>query len=145
MPEGEKVRNCINAALDWFQQHDLRPVKIEEAQYSRLHKICGRADWIGYVDGTFSVLDYKSTRQLWPEISLQMSAYASLHGEEFGQLPATRWGLRLDKESGAFEAKQYKAEDFAIDWDTFLCCFKIYDRMKTLRRKPKKEDYLFGL
>jgi hypothetical protein len=148
MPEHEKEKNCINAALDWFQEHNLKPVKVEEAQYSRLHKICGRPDWIGYVDGTFSVLDYKSTKFLYPEVCLQETAYAMMHAEEFGELPATRYGLRLDKETGEFEARKYKPETYELDKETFLSVFRIYDRMKHLRRKEKPEpkpDFLEGL
>ena len=64
-----------------------------------------------------------------------------------GELPATRYGLRLDKESGAFEARCYLPETFELDWNTFQACFTIYDRLKHLRRKPKadkeeSEDWL---
>ena len=79
MPEEEKELNCINAALNWFQEHDLKPVRIEQAQYSRLHKFCGRPDFIGHIDGSLSVLDYKSTRSIYPELALQctdLRAYA---------------------------------------------------------------------
>lgn len=142
----ERVRKCFDAAVSWFKEHDLRPVKIENAQYSRLLKICGRPDFIGYVDGTFSVLDYKSTKSLYPEVALQMTAYAMMHQEEFGELPATRYGLRLDKETGEFEARCYKPETFELDSETFNAVFKIYDRMKHLRRKPKPEkDFLEDL
>jgi hypothetical protein len=145
LPLDDKVENCIYASFDWFKEHDLRPIRVEEFQYSRKLKICGRPDWIGYVDGTLSVLDYKSTRQLWPELPLQMSAYAMMHNEEFGEQAYTRYGLRLDKESGQFEARKYSSETYEYDVETFKACFQIYDRLKTLRRKPKKEDYLAEL
>ena len=135
--------------MNWFQEHDLNPVRIEQAQYSRLHKFCGRPDFIGHIDGSLSVLDYKSTRSIYPELALQCTAYGLMHAEEFGELPATRWGLRLDKESGEFEARKYGAETFELDKETFQACFMIYDRLKHLRRKPKpeqkQEDFLAGL
>lgn len=143
----ETVAKCVHAALDWFSQHDLKPVKVEESQYSRIHKFCGRPDFIGRIDGQLSVLDYKSTKALYPEVCLQETGYAMMHAEEFGELPATRWALRLDKESGEFEARKYGPETFEIDSETFLAVFKIYDRLKHLRRKPKtdKSDFLEGL
>jgi hypothetical protein len=147
IPKDEKVQNCIEAATDWFVQHKIRPLKIEEAQYSRIHKFCGRPDFIGYIDDTLSVLDYKSTKFIYPEVALQMTAYGYMHEEEFGENPATRWALRLDKETGEFEARKYSPETFNLDWETFKACFLIYDRLKHLRRKPKpeKQDFLEGL
>ena len=68
-----------------------------------------------------------------------MTGYAEMHNEEFGQLPATRWGLRLDKETGEFETRKYGPETFELDKQTFLACFLIYDRLKHLRRKPKPQ------
>lgn len=145
VPEEERTRKCVTAALDWFQEHDLRPLVIEEPQYSRLHKFCGRPDWIGYIDGTLSTLDYKSTKAIYPELCLQLTAYSKMHEEMTGKMPATRYGLRLDKQTGEFEDKCYPPETLPEDWDTFLACFKIYDRLKHLRRKPKEdkqEDWL---
>lgn len=135
---------CIQAAMDWFSEHEVRPLRVEEAQYSRLLAICGRPDFIGHIDGQLSVLDYKSTKFIYPEVCLQMTAYAMMHQEEFGQLPATRWALRLDKETGEFEDRKFKPETFDLDQETFRACFLIYDRLKHLRRKEKK-DFLEGI
>ena len=147
MPEEERTQKCIGGALDFFKEHDMKPVRVEEAQYSRKLKICGRPDWIGYVDGEFSTLDYKSTKQLYPEVVLQETFYSDMHNEEFRELPEVRWGLRLDKETGAFEARRHGPETFEQDRETCLAVFKIYDRLKHLRRKPKKEkeDFLAEL
>lgn len=140
LPEEGKVRTCIEAALDWFQEHDMRPVLIETPVYSRLYKITGQPDFIGYIDGKFAVLDYKSTKSLYAELPLQCCAYAKLYEEEFGQAIGPRWGLRLDKENGSFEAREYPAETMPEDWDTYLAAFKLYDRLKFLRRVPKPSE-----
>jgi hypothetical protein len=144
MPGDPKVKNCVDAALDWFSQHKVVPIAVEVPLYSRLLKICGREDFIGLVDDEFSVLDYKSTKFLYPEVALQMCPYAKMYHEEHGRLPETRWGLRMDKLTGDFEDKRYPPATFDLDWDTFLATYKIYDRLKHLRRKEKK-DYLEGL
>jgi hypothetical protein len=146
LPEEGKIGNCVGAALDFFGKHKMVPLSVEEPQYSRALKICGRPDWIGWIDDEFSVMDYKSTKYLYPEVALQMCPYAKMHEEMHGQLPIVRWGIRLDKEDGTFEARRYVPEEFDLDWDSFKCCLTIYNRMKHLRRKPKKEkDFLEGL
>lgn len=139
LPEDEKVQNCVNAAFAWFKDHELKPVGIEEALYSRQHKFCGRADWIGYIDGQLSVLDFKSTKAIYPELALQCTAYGQAQFEMTGEKPETRWGLRLDKHDGSFEARKYPPDTFDADFDSFRCCLTIYERFKHLRRKEKPE------
>lgn len=147
-PTELKPKRCIENALDFFGQHKMVPVAVEVPLYSREHKICGRVDWIGYIDDELCVQDYKSSKALYPEVVLQETFYGMMYGEEFGQLPATRWALRIDKEKDEFEARRHGPETFELDKETSLACFKIYDRLKHLRRKPKpepKEDFLAEL
>ena len=147
MPEPGPINNCVTAVRDWISQHKVVPLAVESPHYSRQYKICGRSDFVGLVDNELSVLDYKSTKYIYPEIALQMSAYAGMYYEEGVDRPETRWGIRMDKLTGEFEDRRYPPETFEADWDTFLAVFKIYDRLKHLRRKPKpeKQDFLEGL
>ena len=146
LPEDPLVRNCTTAVQDWISQHKVVPISIEAPLYSRQYKICGRSDFIGLVDGELSVLDYKSSKFLYPEVALQMSPYAMMYYEEGTEKPETRWGIRMDKLTGEFEDKRYPPATFEADWNTFLAVFKIYDRLKHLRRKEKKsKDFLEGL
>lgn len=149
-PTDIKPKRCVENALDFFSMHKMEPVAIEAPLYSREHKICGRCDWIGYIDDEFATQDYKSTKSIYPEVALQMSGYAMMYEEEHKKLPNTCWALRLDKEGGDFEARRYPPEIYPLNKDSFLACFKIYDRLKHLRRKPKPEteekvDLLAGL
>jgi hypothetical protein len=144
MPKEERTVKCVNAALNWFDEHRIEPIAVEEPQYSRLHKICGRPDLIARVDGELAVVDYKSTKFLYPEVALQMCPYAKMHEEMHGQFPSVRWGLRLDKTTGDFEDRRYPPDEFDLDWDSFKCCLTLYERLKHLRRVEKK-DFLEGI
>lgn len=140
--EAGPIKNCIEAALDWVSQHHVEPVLIEHPLYTRKHQITGRPDFIGRVDGELCVLDYKSTKAIYPELALQMAAYATMYGEEYEDLPRTRWGLRMDKLTGEFEDRCYKPDTLDQDFNTFMAAFTIYDRLKHLRRKPKEDTWL---
>lgn len=133
------VQNCITAALDWVKQHEVTPVAIEQPLYSRIHRITGTADFFGNVDGSFSIIDYKSTKAIYPELCLQVTAYSSFYEEEHKKKVFNRYGLRMDKATGKFEDKKYPNESFDEDMNSFICAFKLYDRLKYLRRKPKKD------
>jgi hypothetical protein len=133
------VQNCITAVMGWIKEHEVKPILIEKPSYSRLHKITGTADFIGWIDGKLSVLDYKSTKQIWPEVALQTAPYAGMYQEEYRTAISNRYALRMDKTNGSFDSKVYPADTYELDMDTFLATFKIYDRLKHLRRKPKKD------
>ena len=144
LPEDGPVRNCVDAALSWIKEHDMKPILFERPFYSRLHGFTGKEDFAGLVDGELSIIDYKSGRAIYPETALQTAAYAKMYEEEFGTPVARRWALRLGKHDGKVEPKPYPAETLEADYETYLCVLKIYDRLKSLRRVPKK-DFLEGL
>lgn len=138
-PEGEPVRHCIDAAMKWIKEHDAKPYLVERPCYSRRYMITGTPDFIGLVDGEVTVLDYKSTKKIWPEVALQMAPYASMYLEEHGVEVKNRIAIRMDKVTGEFESRTYGKDTFDPDMDTFLSAFKLYDRMKHLSHKPKKD------
>lgn len=133
--EPGQVYNCITAVMAWVKLHEVKPLVIERPLYSRKLKITGTADFIGWVDGEMTVLDYKSTKQIWPEVALQMAPYAGMYTEEFGIPVKTRIAIRMDKYTGVVEDRRYPADTFDIDMETFMCTYKLYDRLKHLRRK----------
>lgn len=146
MPAEGPVLQCVTAALDWIKEHDVKPILIEHPLYSRQYKITGTADFVGWVDGVMSIIDYKSTKAIWPEVALQMAPYASMYYEEFQVSTKNRIALRMDKITGKFETRRFHETTFDLDMDTFICAFKLYDRLKHLRRKEKKEkDWLEDL
>ena len=144
MPADGPVRNCVDAALDWIKDHDMKPILFERPFYSRLHKFTGKEDFVGMVDGELSIIDYKSSNGIYPETALQTAAYAKMYEEEFGVPVARRWALKLGKHDGKVEPKPYPPETLELDWQAFLHVLFIYTRFKHLRRVPKKEkeDYL---
>lgn len=150
LPEEGPVRNCVDAAMSWIKDHDMVPILFERPFYSRLHQFTGKEDFVGMVDGHLAVIDYKSSKQIYPETALQTAAYAKMYEEEFGHPVTHRWALKLGKYDGKVEPKPYSKDTLEPDYDTFLAVFKIYDRLKHLRRKPKPEteekvDLLAGL
>ena len=145
LPEEGPVRNCVDAALIWIKDHDMKPILFERPFYSRKYKFTGKEDFVGLVDGELAIIDYKSSKAIYPETALQTAAYAKMYEEEFGTPVARRWALKLGKFDGKVEPKPYPPSTLELDYETFLAVFKIYDRLKHLRRKPKKEDYLAEL
>jgi len=65
----------------------------------------------------------------------QTAAYEAARREESGK-EYTRWIIRLGKDDGEFEAKEYG--DLDKDFSAFLGIFETYKRLKVLKEQDKK-------
>lgn len=94
----ERATNCVNAALDWMQKHNVRWIETERKIYSRTFDFAGTADGIALVDSCedktccseefkdhLSVIDWKSSNYLYLEYLYQTAAYLLALVEEFGE------------------------------------------------------------
>jgi hypothetical protein len=84
---------------------------IEEPIYHATMNYAGTPDRFGNVKGEFTVVDIKSTAQLYPSVGPQLSAYANAKGNPF----AKRLAVQL-KADGTYVAKPYTDP---TDWPVF--------------------------
>jgi hypothetical protein len=132
--EDERVRNCVHAALEWMGEHKVEKVEIEKRVYSRLHRFSGTLDKLAVVDGVLSLLDWKSSKALYPEYRLQTSAYVGAYEEENPEVSIRqRILIKLGKHDGEFEAHTYERSSQDSDYDTFLAALKLYNGLKEIK------------
>ncbi len=147
MPENEKAKNCVLAALKWVEEHHVVPHIVERKVYSQTYNAAGTLDWVGLVDGKRSILDFKSSKALYDEYRFQLAAYQSFYTEETGETVEQRILLRLGKEDGAFETRTFSdAEEYEADLQVFQAATVIYHRQEELeaeyraRREAEKDE-----
>jgi hypothetical protein len=90
-------------AVSWDQ--------IEQPVYHATLRYAGTPDRFGLVNGVRTVVDIKSTAQLYPAVGPQLAAYANAMAEPF----AIRIAVQL-KADGTYVAKPYKDP---TDWPVF--------------------------
>lgn len=165
LPEDEKARNCVQAALKWMDIHKFKPLKAENKVFSREFGYAGTFDWIGYITscgnvdccpfkGTVKVLgDYKSSKDLYDEYRAQTASYQYAYNEELAYLDELNntppWEvkplegrvlLRLGKDDGEFEAKVMLSQlEFDKDMDGFLGALSVYNWMKQFQLDKKAD------
>jgi hypothetical protein len=135
LPEHPQVKNCVEAAVKWIEEHHITPIVIEKPLYSRRHKVAGRMDKLATVDGKLVVVDWKSSAGLWEEYRFQIAAYLFIYEEETGRVPVGAWLVRLGKYDGEFEAKYFTREQLMPDMDAFVAASVLYKRKQVLSRK----------
>ena len=126
--EGTPVRSCYDAARNWLSSHVIQTVALERISYSRQFRYIGTPDDIAYVDGVLSLIDWKSSKGIYPEYFLQTAAYVRAYGEETGDYCKKRYIVKLGKEDGQFEVVERGLHHG--DFEAFRAALKLYNYLK---------------
>lgn len=130
MPVNEQLKQGVQAFLDWVYKHGVDFTLSERKIFSRRYRYAGTLDAEGYVDNKLAIIDFKTGAAIYHEARLQTASYTAARCEEEGK-QYTRWIIRLGKDDGEFEAKEYG--DLDKDFRGFLGAFEAYKRLKELR------------
>jgi hypothetical protein len=123
------VNRAIGAGLDFFDVHHLIPLRMEAPVWSAKYGYIGMDDFIGFVDGELSVIDYKTSKDIYPEVWLQTAAYQAAYEEEHPDLRIqTRWAVNVRKTGELVAAKRNM---FERDFRAFLCLLDAWEWRQT--------------
>ena len=82
---GEEIEAAQNAAdkfREWLQNHDMQTHLIEEQLVSERHRVGGTIDWYGELDGKMTLVDIKTSGNVYAEHVIQVAAYAQILKDE---------------------------------------------------------------
>jgi len=104
--------NAIDSFHAWLDKHAVRPASAETRLISRTHGYAGTTDLLGYVDDVFTVIDFKTSKGIFIEYPLQLSAYGHAAVEMgLAAPPVAAAVVRFPKEAGdAFEVATFPWE-----------------------------------
>lgn len=138
-PDDGPVRNCYDAGVSWLTSHQIQWVVKECPVYSRRYRYSGRLDGIAYIDGVLSLVDWKSSKGVYPEFRLQTAAYVKAYEEEHpSEVIQQRILIRLGKEDGAFDPHVYPRNTLRKDFCAFLGAKRLYDQLKHIEKEEKQ-------
>jgi hypothetical protein len=79
----DQANNAVDAGLKFIREHDIEVIQAEAPRWSPTFGYIGTGDLIAKIDGKLSVLDWKTSKRLYPTVRLQLSAYKQAYEEEF--------------------------------------------------------------
>ncbi len=127
-----KAETCLIKYWDWQKGHKIEPIMLETPLISEQYQFGGTIDFFGKVDGQPTLLDFKTSKAIYPEFFYQLAAYEQLLAEAQQLIEVTRV-LRIGKsEDEGFEERTIGKLD--NQWQIFLSCLKIYNLQKEIRR-----------
>lgn len=109
IPSDPEVKNGITAFLKWVDSGvQLNFSESEKIVYSKKYNYAGILDAVGEVDGKSCLIDFKTSNAVYPEMILQVAAYANAYEEMTGNKIKMLYIARFDKATGEFHIHKFK-------------------------------------
>jgi hypothetical protein len=91
----------------------------------------GTVDWVFKKDNEFILVDFKTSKDFYFEMPVQLSAYKYLWNLNHSSEPVTtEYILRIGKEDGEFEYKKWT--DLDKEFKLFLSLLEVYNLKKEI-------------
>lgn len=132
MPENEKVVNGITSFLKFQKEHKVKWTESERAVYSKKYNFAGFLDAMGKIGKENWLIDFKSSKAVYPEMKLQVAGYSIAYEEEMGNIIDRRMILKFGKDTGDFEVHEIPVENHKKDNKAFLSALTLKRRIKEL-------------
>ena len=125
------AENSFLKYLEWETKHKVEPILCEAELVSEKHRFGGTIDFYGKVDDVPILLDFKTGKAIYTEMSLQLAGYMILLDEN-NHLPVCAIILRIGRdETEGFEEKTFT--DLKVQKKAFLSLLEVYYCLKELK------------
>jgi len=131
VPVNDKAEKSISQFLDWVSGVSIKPLETERIVMHTSHEYAGTYDLLAEIDGELTVIDYKTSKDIYDNYWMQIAAYlfASRHLRklEGRELPTQAGIIRFPKDGAGFEV-ELKDRDELWDhfWHGFLSARGLY-------------------
>ena len=99
-----EIENCWIGFSAWYDQHHIETIETEKRLWA--DDWCGQLDLDCWFDRLRYIIDFKTSKRLYHKDRVQVAGYRG-EMEKQGHNIQGHGVLRLDKESGAFEWRDY--------------------------------------
>ncbi len=139
-PEGEGVdpirvslaQTGFEGFLDWWNPANVQILGTETPLVSEEFGFGGTPDAWGYVGGKISLLDWKTSKEIFTDYIVQLAAYARLLKECKGVEVERIHIVRVGKQMAEFEHKCYPVAVMDLGWECFIQRLRTWQADKAL-------------
>ena len=123
---------CYNSFKEWRKSHTLEVIHVEKPLVSEVYRYGGTPDFLGFVNGELTLMDFKTSAAIYNDYYYQIASYRQLE-KEAGYNVETAEILRFSKGNNVeFEDRLIK--QFNYEFELFTHCLAIYQLLKTMKR-----------
>ena len=133
LPDDQDACNSIEAFKTWVGDNDIDFLSSEEKIYSRQDNYAGTLDCAAYVNGSLCIIDWKTSKGIYPEYHLQNAAYAQAWEDIHGRQVEQTLVLRLDKATGRYQQGFQSRVEWVRNYEAFVSALNLYNRLRELK------------
>ena len=133
LPDDPDACNSIEAFKIWVGDNDIDFISSEEKIYSRQDNYAGTLDCAAYVNGSLCIIDWKTSKGIYPEYHLQNAAYAQAWEDIHGRQVEQTLVLRLDKATGRYQQGFQSRVEWVRNYEAFVSALNLFNRLKELK------------
>lgn len=132
MPINENLQRVITDFKQWWDKTDIEVISPEQVFCSPTLMLAGTADLVCRVDGKLTIMDWKTGSGIYPEMFMQMAAYALMWEEEHPDQPIERLHVVNCSVKNMFQ-DQYR-EDVGLFKEAYLEALALYKTVKQVEK-----------
>ena len=123
----ELAKNSYFAFVEWERAMKPNYLGTEIQLVSEKYRFGGTADMIGEIGGELVLADWKTSKGIYPEMTIQIAAYKIAY-EEMNPGKKVHHGgiLRLDRETSAYDYHDISSKKMEWGWEVFQHCLALY-------------------
>ncbi len=143
-PINKEMQKAIDGFFKWAKENKVKLISSEQKIYSKKYHYAGTFDLLAEVNGKKTIVDFKTSKAIYPEMFLQASAYLQAKEEELGeQIDGGVMILRLSKENKEitpFEVQSVDRKEVDNLIKVFRCCLGVYTWQKINQKRSYKNN-----
>lgn len=124
---------CLMTFVSWFQEVRPQIVAFEYTVWNEKYHYAGTVDLKCVIEGKRHIIDFKISKDVWPAMELQVSAYAKADPDPTDRLAILQLGYRRNR-------KGWKLTPVRSQFHLFLSTRKIWAK-ETAGIVPLQRDY----
>lgn len=124
---------CVKSWDAWCLGRDIKPILVEAPLVSEVYRYGGTLDLYAEVDGLRTLIDLKSTNDIWPEHHIQVSAYRQLLTENGHDVDGVRILNIPRSKTATFKEVFLFTEILDKNFEIFTDLLRVYEIRKVLK------------
>ena len=129
---------AFNNYLRFVEEHNFEPMSSELQLVSEKYKFGGTIDCICILDGTMTILDFKTSNYFGKKMLMQLAGYVQLYEENNPDLKIDEVAiLKLSKTEDKYELLRVSVEDLKPYFHQFKYCLAYFRNNKILEEDFK--------
>lgn len=123
---------CLDSFHEWRKSHTLEVIHVETPMQSEMWRYGGTPDFLGYINGELTLMDFKTSNAIYNDYFYQVAAYRQLEIEAGYSVNKARI-LRFSKGDNV-EFEDRMITQFDKEFALFTHCLAIYNLLKKMNR-----------